>query len=305
MILIIGDSPSLRDTVMAIEKNPELGFRLVRWIKGDEMSRGQEIIDLIKKENVEMVIIGQNARKNKDTLKIAYDLIPLGIDILNFSEFYESIYRKTPLDELSEEWFIEEIRTQEIGYDFIKRIFDFILALLVSVILCSLALLIIILIKVTSAGSAIYRQNRVGRNGKEFTLYKFRTMRIDAEKDGAKWAQKNDNRITKFGSILRSTHLDEMPQLWNILRGDLSFVGPRPERPEFTSQLRLEVPHYEIRHTILPGLTGWAQINYRYGADVNDAIEKLKYELYYHHNRSIVFDILILIKTIRMVFQNH
>ncbi|KKQ34954.1 MAG: Sugar transferase involved in lipopolysaccharide synthesis [Candidatus Nomurabacteria bacterium GW2011_GWB1_37_5] len=127
----------------------------------------------------------------------------------------------------------------------------------------------------------------------------------NAEQDGAKWAVRNDHRITPLGRILRSTHLDEMPQLWNILRGDISFVGPRPERPEFTENLKKEIPHYEMRHIIKPGLTGWAQISYRYGASVADATEKLKYDLYYIKNRSLVLDLLIILKTIRMVFKNH
>jgi exopolysaccharide biosynthesis polyprenyl glycosylphosphotransferase len=304
-IILIGDSPSIRDTVSAIEKYPEMGFQTALWIKDGAEASIREIMETIKKDRAEIVVLGKSARQDKATLQLAYNLIPSGIEIADFADFYESIYRKVPLDELGEEWFIEEIKTRQGSYDFIKRAFDIVLSLALLVILLPLGIVIAALIWATSPGGAIYSQRRVGRNGKEFTLYKFRTMKIDAEKDGAKWAQANDARTTKFGKALRATHLDEMPQLANILSGDLSFVGPRPERPEFTSVLKSEIPYYEIRHTILPGLTGWAQINYRYGSTAADAVEKLKYELYYHHSRSIVFDILILIKTIRMVFQNH
>ena len=224
---------------------------------------------------------------------------------MGLDDFYESIYRKIPLSELNEEWFINELQTNQKSFDILKRLMDMILSLVILVVFSPLWILIMILNAVTSAGPVIYKQKRVGRNGQEFTVYKFRTMIIDAEKAGAVWSAKGDDRVTSFGKILRYTHLDEMPQLWNILSGDLSFVGPRPERPEFTTTLKDKIAHYNIRHIIKPGLTGWAQINYRYGATVEDALEKLQYEIYYLKHRSIILDILIMIKTIRMIFQNH
>ncbi|MEK7075474.1 MAG: exopolysaccharide biosynthesis polyprenyl glycosylphosphotransferase, partial [Patescibacteria group bacterium] len=189
-------------------------------------------------------------------------------------------------------------------YDAAKRTIDFCLALFFNIVFLPLILIIALLIKSTSKGLIIFKQERVGLNNESFTLFKFRTMRPDAEKNGPQWASENDSRITPFGKILRRTHLDELPQLFNILKGDLSFVGPRPERPEFVEKLKEQIPYYEIRHIIKPGLTGWAQINYRYGASVKDAYEKLQYEIYYLKNRSLILDLLIILKTVRLFFIN-
>jgi lipopolysaccharide/colanic/teichoic acid biosynthesis glycosyltransferase len=144
----------------------------------------------------------------------------------------------------------------------------------------------------------------VGEKGKEFMLYKFRTMRMDAEKDGAQWATKNDRRTTPIGGFLRASHLDELPQLWNIIRGDLSFVGPRPERPEFVAKLEARIPYYEARLFIKPGITGWAQIHHRADLTDEDVVEKLQYDIYYLKNRSPILDWAIILKTIKLLFVN-
>jgi lipopolysaccharide/colanic/teichoic acid biosynthesis glycosyltransferase len=157
-------------------------------------------------------------------------------------------------------------------------------------------------IKLESKGKVIYKQQRVGLNNKVFNVYKFRTMQENAEQNGAVWASVNDPRITKIGILLRKTRLDEIPQFLNILIGNMSFVGPRPERPEFVEQLKQEIPFYNERHLIKPGLTGWAQINYPYGASVADAKEKLQYDLFYIKNQSVALDISIILKTINAMF---
>ena len=175
------------------------------------------------------------------------------------------------------------------------------LMLIVGVLLLPLALLIVILVKITSPGDALYKQKRMGKNGKSFVLYKFRTMK--AENQGPLWTAPGDKRITPLGKFLRSTHLDEMPQLWNIFRGDISFIGPRAERVEL-AELYSELPHYEMRHIIKPGFTGWAQLNYRASASVEEANEKLKYDIYYIKNRSLLLDILIILKTAKLLFSN-
>jgi len=158
-------------------------------------------------------------------------------------------------------------------------------------------------IKFSSRGTIFYRQKRVGRYDRPFQIIKFRTMIANAEKDGAVWARENDTRITKLGNFLRKTRIDELPQVWNILKGEMSFVGPRAERPEFHNQLQDSVPFFQERYLIKPGLTGWAQINFHYGASINDTAEKLKYDLYYIKNRSIALDIGIILKTIRIAAQ--
>ncbi len=190
-------------------------------------------------------------------------------------------------------------------YDNLKRGFEIFISLVIFIVLLPLTILIVLLVKITSSGPVIYRQIRVGELGKQFYLYKFRTMIKDAESDGPKWAQKSDERVTFLGKILRYSHLDELPQLINILKGEVSFVGPRPERPEFVADLEKKIPYYQIRHLVKPGITGWAQVNYRYGASVADSNEKLKYDLFYLKNRSLFLDIIIMLRTLKFFFVNQ
>jgi len=164
-----------------------------------------------------------------------------------------------------------------------------------------IAIVTAILIKIDSRGPILYQQERVGKNGRTFTLMKFRSMRTDAEKDGPVWAKTEDERTTRVGRIIRKIRVDEIPQFWNILRGDMSFVGPRPERTHFVAQLAAEIPYYEQRHLIAPGLTGWAQIKYAYGASIDDAKQKLQYDLYYVKNQSLALDAVIMFETIKTI----
>ncbi|HKZ01895.1 MAG TPA: sugar transferase, partial [Pyrinomonadaceae bacterium] len=164
-----------------------------------------------------------------------------------------------------------------------------------------IGLLTALLIRLESPGPVLYKQERVGKNGKPFVLMKFRSMREDAELDGPVWATKDDERTTRVGSVIRKIRVDEIPQFWNILRGEMNFVGPRPERPHFVSQLAQEIPYYEQRHLIAPGLTGWAQIKYAYGASIEDAREKLQYDLFYVKNQSLILDAIIMFETIKII----
>ncbi|MBV9956779.1 MAG: exopolysaccharide biosynthesis polyprenyl glycosylphosphotransferase, partial [Acidobacteria bacterium] len=174
-------------------------------------------------------------------------------------------------------------------------------ALVGAILSLPLVIITALLIKLESKGPVLYRQERVGRNGRPFTLMKFRSMRVDAEKNGPVWAQDRDDRTTRVGRIIRRIRVDEIPQFWNILRGEMNFVGPRPERPHFIRQLAEEIPYYEQRHLIAPGLTGWAQIKYPYGASVEDARQKLQYDLYYIKNQSLLLDAAILFETIKTI----
>jgi lipopolysaccharide/colanic/teichoic acid biosynthesis glycosyltransferase len=184
----------------------------------------------------------------------------------------------------------------------IKRLFDLILSSILLIISIPLMLLTGILILVVGRpGSLIYKQRRTGRNGNVFTLYKLRTMYLNAEDGGAQWASKNDNRIIPFGHFIRRFRIDELPQLFNIITGEMSFIGPRPERPEFIVNLEKNIPFYTLRHLVKPGLTGWAQVCYPYGASIDDAREKLEYDLYYIKNQSIWLDLVIVLRTIRVV----
>jgi len=182
-----------------------------------------------------------------------------------------------------------------------KRLFDIALASLFFVVLWPFMLLTAIAVRLDSSGSVLYHQTRVGLNGQPFRIYKFRSMRQDAEKNGAVWAQKNDARVTRVGAFIRNTRLDELPQLYNVLAGQMSFVGPRPERPEFVLELIPQIPYYDMRHKVKPGLMGWAQLKYAYGASVEDAKNKLQYDLYYTKNHSFLMDMLIMIQTVEII----
>ena len=199
-------------------------------------------------------------------------------------------------------WLIFSGRGRQAPVNLIARSIMHRLAALVGAILSlPIAILAALLIKIDSSGPVLYKQERVGKNGRIFTLMKFRSMRIDAEKDGPVWARSEDDRTTRVGRIIRRIRIDEIPQFWNILRGEMSFVGPRPERPHFVAQLAQEIPFYEQRHLIAPGLTGWAQIKYPYAASIEDARQKLEYDLFYIKNQGLVLDGAILFETIKTI----
>ncbi|MBU0638099.1 MAG: sugar transferase [Planctomycetes bacterium] len=212
--------------------------------------------------------------------------------------FVEKLLGEVPAENITAQWFLlADVQTGG-SYEAVKRIFD----IAVSVIGLALTLpfwpLIALAIRLDDPGPAIFKQTRVGLHGRHFMMYKFRTMRLDAERDGARWAAQNDTRVTRTGRFLRKSRLDELPQLWNILMGEMAIVGPRPERPEFVEQLAQVLPHYSQRHLIKPGLTGWAQIHRGYGASISDAHRKLCFDLYYLKHRSIDFDVAVLIRTV-------
>jgi exopolysaccharide biosynthesis polyprenyl glycosylphosphotransferase len=184
----------------------------------------------------------------------------------------------------------------------VKRVFDIFCATLLSLLAAPIMLVTAVLIKLESAGPALYRQERVGQNGRTFSIAKFRSMRTDAEKDGKpRWASANDDRVTRVGHIIRRLRIDELPQLLNVLRGDMSLVGPRPERPFFVDQLTQEIPFYALRHSVKPGVTGWAQVRYPYGATVEDSQEKLQFDLYYVKNHTLFLDLVVLMETVGVV----
>jgi exopolysaccharide biosynthesis polyprenyl glycosylphosphotransferase len=190
--------------------------------------------------------------------------------------------------------------------DLLKRILDLVAAVIGLLASLPIMLFVAVAIRLDSKGSIIYRQKRVGRMNRPFEVLKFRSMRVDAEKEsGAQWATENDPRITRIGRFLRKYRLDELPQFINVIRGEMSFVGPRPERPEFVTQLREKIPYYDERHSVRPGLTGWAQVRYSYGSSVDDASQKLEYDLFYLKNMSLTFDLAILFNTIRIVLGGH
>ncbi len=259
---------------------------------------------IIEKEKVETVVFPHFLPGNEQLINLVFANLPLKLNYISFADFYENLTKKVAIETVNEAWFLENIsRPEKKVDDILKRGFDILFSfvwLLVTVILFPF---VAFAIKIDSSGPVLYTQKRIGRDGRTFTLYKFRTMVKNAEQNGPQWAQPNDPRITMVGKVLRKLYLDEFPQFFNILRGDISFVGPRPERPEFVNQLKNEIPYYDIRHIIKPGLTGWAQINYPASTSVEEAKEKFKYDLYYIKNRNFFMDLGIILKTIKLIFR--
>ncbi len=303
--LIIGNGVIAAEIRKTITENPQLGYA----IKADVEEKTayaapQEIRTIAQREHINLIVISGHLKQEPKLVAILYELFGSGLIVTDMTSLYEIIMRKVPLTEIEETWFLENIARDTRFYDPLKRASELIEALVLGIVLLPVEIIIALLVRLTSRGPIIYQQIRVGEKGKEFMFYKFRTMRVDAEKDGAQWAVKNDRRTTPIGGFLRKSHLDELPQLWNIIRGDLSFVGPRPERPEFVAKLEERIPYYEARLFIKPGITGWAQINHR--ADLTDAdvVEKLQYDIYYLKNRSPILDWAIILKTIKSLFVN-
>ncbi len=304
-ILMIGYNKTVEDVVEHIAKNPQLGYEVKFWMKeGLQDKEFEHLAQIILSNKVNLIVVPAHIKKNSKAARLIYKNLVLGIEVLDLSELYEKVFQKLPLAELEEVWFLENLAKSHKVYEFIKRPIEIFLALILAIVLLPIAILIGLLVTITSKGPTLFRQKRSGRNEQEFMIYKFRTMRADAEKNGPQWAKPGDERTTAVGKFLRAAHLDELPQLINIIRGELSFVGPRPERPEFVTHLKKDVPYFELRLLVRPGITGWAQINYKYGASVEDAYEKLQYDMYYLKNRSLTLDFFILLRTIKYLFTN-
>ncbi len=302
--IVIGNSSEINELLAYLKKHPHAGYEAVAAIPQFTAATVHELPQLIREEQrAHTIIIQPSIAKDPAAIRALYNLLPLGITIINFADFYELVFERVPLDELEEGWFIEHVTTHKPLYDRVKRLIDFFLALFFFIVLFPVSLLIAVFIKLTSRGPAIFAQKRVGKNDRPFLLYKFRSMTTwQGGNDGTPaWTQENDPRITAFGKFLRATHLDEIPQLWNIIRGDISFTGPRPERVELAEEYG-RFPYYPIRHVVQPGLTGWAQINYKPSASLEEGKEKLKYDIYYVKNRSFLLDIAIILKTIKYIF---
>lgn len=268
----------------------------------DHFVLDHQLTKIIKDYNIGFVVADTSIKANKEFVRMLYELLPIGVGFADMPTFYENITGKIPLSLISEVWFLENIAgTQKRVFLFIKRFFDIVLSALLGIITLILFPFIALAIKLESSGPVIFKQQRVGLQGKEFQLVKFRTMVKDAEADGARWAKQGDQRVTKTGKFLRKSRLDELPQVWNVLKGEMSFIGPRPERPEFIEKLKQEIPYYNMRHLAKPGLSGWAQINFPYGSSVKDAMEKLQYDLFYIKNRSLMLDTTTALKTLAVM----
>lgn len=290
-VFLLNGMEEMADFAEFISKRPHLGYEIINDISG-----------------ANIIVVSEQAKQKPEIIKSLYLKIRSGenITILDFGKFYESITGKIPIFLISKAWFLENLmELNKQAFEKFKRIADIILAIILFMPFALIFPFAAIAIKINSKGPIIYKQKRVGKNGKIFEIIKFRSMVADAEKNGAQWAQKKDKRVTLSGNILRKTRIDELPQIWNVFKGDLSFIGPRPERPEFVKELAEKIPHYSMRNLVKPGLSGWAQVNFPYGASVEDAIEKLQYDLYYIKNRSLALEISIALKTIMTILSRE
>lgn len=315
-ILVVGTGQSAQDTAEAVWQRRDAGYRIVGFVTENGATPGKkigqseiigttaELVPLVKREKVDRIVIALRERRGTFPTETLLKMSLAGdVNIEECTSFFERVTGKVDIDMLRPSWLIfdgrsRDTRLRSVFREFVHRG----LALVGLTLSLPVALLTIVLIKLESRGSVFYRQERVGENGRPFKVIKFRSMQTDAEKDGQPvWATSNDERATRVGRVIRKLRVDEIPQFWNIIKGEMSFVGPRPERPHFVEQLAQEIPFYGHRHLVAPGLTGWAQIKYPYGASVADAKQKLQYDLYYIKNQSLALDVVIVFETVKTV----
>jgi sugar transferase (PEP-CTERM system associated) len=308
-VYVLGTGERAYRLVQGLQTHPELGADVVGWTGDlpDALTRdtaGSHLHEIARDKVVHRVIVAMQDRRNAMPMQELLQLRLHGaVHIEEATSWLEKISGKIELEHLYPSWLIfsHGFRFSD-GFRLVRRLLNFTAGLLFLILTAPLVPFIALAIRLDSPGSVFYRQQRVGRGEKIFYCYKFRTMRQDAEADtGPTWADDDDPRITRVGKFLRVSRLDEIPQLWCVLKGDMAFVGPRPERPEFVEWLEDEIPYYGLRHLVPPGITGWAQVRYHYGNTVEDAKEKLQYDLFYIKNASIGLDVLILFQTIKTV----
>ncbi len=288
-IATIGTSPLIQELRAELHKHPHFGAHAMHWDSIEHATDGQLINILIAEHTDPRGLLTLSKQLNAEAMTLG--------------ESYETFFAKIPLSLLSEEKAISLMTRHESKATYVLyRIVEIIFASFVLIITSPFLLIAIIARLIEDGRPIFFNHERVGKNGKIFLVYKLRSMSKDAEKHGAVWADHKDSRITPVGNILRKTHLDEVPQMWNIIKGDIALVGPRPERPEFVATLEQNIPYYFLRHTIRPGFTGWAQIKYRYARSVNDSQEKFEYDLYYLKNKNPLLDIGIVLKTLQIIF---
>ncbi|MCX6757913.1 MAG: exopolysaccharide biosynthesis polyprenyl glycosylphosphotransferase [Candidatus Nomurabacteria bacterium] len=295
-VIIVGKTKYAEELYNTITTNPQLGLVIISYTPNlhealEKYSETQNAVFIF--ESIEQEI------PKKDIVKLYENKT----EIIDVAEAYERYLVKIPVGYISQSWIVKNINTKkDLLYDVISRIISIIIAITILVLTSPFLIISAICIYLYDHKQIFYSQERVGLNGKIFKLHKLRSMIIESEKDGAMWSHTNDSRITPIGKIIRKLHIDEIPQMINIIKGDITLVGPRPERPEFVTPLEQSIPHYELRHIIRPGFTGWAQIKYRYANTIESSKEKFEYDLYYIKNRNIFLDFGIILKTIQIIF---
>jgi sugar transferase (PEP-CTERM system associated) len=315
-VLLLGTSPVLAEISKRLQERVEMGFNVIGYL--DDGASGLEtpamgsvpclgtlddLCDIVDEKKPERIVVGMSERRARLPVYDLLDLRLSGIHVEEASALYESCFGRVSTRDLrpSQLVFSSELGPSRTSVAF-QEVYSFLVALVGAILTLPIMLLTALLVRLTSRGPVLYKQTRVGLNGKLISVLKFRSMFVNAEAaSGAVWATKNDPRITGLGAYLRKFRIDELPQFWNVLRGDMSFVGPRPERPEFVQALSEKIPFYRQRHCVKPGLTGWAQINHKYGDTVEDTITKLEYDLYYIKHISFSLNTYIILNTVKTV----
>lgn len=314
--IIVGDGELAKDLLLAIKKRRDVSYDIRHVISNANRENASSLMDgvsvrygfdnicdLAEAEDVSSIIVALDQKRGVMPYRELLNCKVRGINIIDGESFYERVTGKLLVEKISPSWLIfsDGFVKSRISR-FVKRLVGLTLSLLMLILLSPLMLLVAVAIKLDSRGPDLFSQERVGEHGKIFNVYKFRSMREDAEKySGPVWAEEDDPRITRVGRIIRKLRIDELPQLWNVLKGEMSFVGPRPERPFFVEKLKKTVPYYNERFSVKPGITGWAQVKYPYGATEEDALEKLKYDLYYIKNMSVIMDLMVIFHTVKIV----
>ncbi|MGA9977133.1 MAG: TIGR03013 family XrtA/PEP-CTERM system glycosyltransferase [Candidatus Sulfotelmatobacter sp.] len=307
-VYVLGSGERALRLVNGLRRRTGLGVDVAGWsgtLEGEltRQTAASHLLDVVKTQKVHRVIVAMPDRRRTLPVEQLLALRLSGVKVEDATNWLEKMSGKIEVEQLHPSWFIyaEGFRFSA-PFRWARRLLNFSVALVGLLLSLPLLPFIVLAIKLGSPGPALYRQKRVGKGNKVFDCYKFRTMRQDAEADtGATWALDDDPRITRVGKFLRMSRLDEIPQLWCVLKGDMHFVGPRPERPEFVEWLNKEIPYYYVRHMVRPGITGWAQVKYKYGNTVEDAREKLQYDLFYIKNASYLLDLWIMFQTVKIV----
>jgi sugar transferase (PEP-CTERM system associated) len=307
-VYVLGTGERAQRLVQGLRQNPEIGVEIASWtgkVEGEVTleSVAAHLMEAVKKQRVHRVIVAATDRRGTIPMQELLALRLQGVKIEEATSWLEKISGKIEVENLYPSWLVfNEGFRRSTTFVVVRRMLSVIIALPGLLLTLPLLPFIILAVRLDSAGPVFYTQTRMGKGGRLFKVVKFRTMRHDAEAaSGPQWAGNNDPRVTRVGKFLRTTRLDEIPQLWCVLKGDMAFVGPRPERPEFIEQLSKEIPYYGVRHMVRPGVTGWAQIKYKYGSTVADAREKLQYDLYYIKKAAIGLDLLIMFQTVKTV----
>lgn len=314
-MLILGSGDMAKEIAREVINRRDARYRVVGFIDDDPellgvslvnptvIANSDQMLQRANKERISRIVVALSDRRGKFPIDVLLQCRFNGIHVEEGASFYERLTGKIPVEALRPSWLIFSDGFAHSNLSLrLKGLIDVSVSLMALLLLSPLMLLVSLAIKLESRGPVLFRQERVGKDGRVFVLSKFRSMREDAEAEtGPVWAEEDDPRITQVGKILRKSRIDEIPQMFSVLKGEMSFVGPRPERPFFVNQLSRQIPYYHQRHTVKPGITGWAQVNYPYGSSLEDAQEKLRYDLYYIKHISTLFDLLILFQTIKVI----